>query len=223
MDKVFKVEITPGEPDGYRYCHAVWTYPPAGHAYTQAQRQARGRKLSKRWKPRCCRSTKDRLPLTWWTARPFPTSTPWLLALAQLDDTAGWRPERGCSRSVTGSTTGGQPHPRSGPPPHGGPHRPRAWWRPTYPQPPGPGTISSDDSENSCPTSAARPAASHQGTYPEVHRTTCSPPARKPVAAGEQQACSPPRAMWSRTRSFLPFLQGQEQEQHESPGMGMTP
>ena len=40
MDKVFKVEITNGEPDGYRYATQM-DLPARGAAYTQALRQAK--------------------------------------------------------------------------------------------------------------------------------------------------------------------------------------
>ena len=40
MDKVFKVEITNGEPDGYRYATQM-DLPARGVAYTQALRQAK--------------------------------------------------------------------------------------------------------------------------------------------------------------------------------------
>ena len=93
LDKVFKVEITNGEPDGYLYATQL-DLPASEDEYAQAKHQAKVTNFV-RMEAEVLQVYQGRSPLRWWTALPFPNSTPWLLS-SHSWTTPRLSPWRGC-------------------------------------------------------------------------------------------------------------------------------
>ena len=111
MDKVFKVEITNGQPDGYLYATQL-DLPARGFAYTQALRQARVTNFV-RMEAEVLQVYQGPVTADMVAGAPLSdlkTSTPWRWSWP-IWITCSWPGWRGCSRS-TGSTTAAAPSPQ---------------------------------------------------------------------------------------------------------------
>ena len=213
MDKVFKVEITNGEPDGYRYATQM-DLPARGAAYTQALRMARVTNFV-RMETEVLQVYQG--PITAGMVEGAPLSDLNTLAavLSQLDDTQAFALEG--MLKIRQEATGTQAIPVSD-------------------------ILHMADNTDRCMVAAH--ICDHLALGHLLYETELMPESAARLldvtkAGSEYQnelltVCA---HQWQRETKgvfvsqgyvepdpeFLPFLLGQEQEQQESPGMGMAP
>lgn len=213
MDKVFKVEITNGEPDGYRYATQM-DLPARGAAYTQALRKAKVANFV-RMETEVLQVYQG--PVTAGMVEGAPLSDLNTLAavLSQLDDTQAFALEG--MLKIRQEATGTQAIPVSD-------------------------ILHMADNTDRCMVAAH--VCDHLALGHLLYETELMPESAAQLldvtkAGSEYQnelltVCA---RQWQRETKgvftsqgyvepdpeFLPFLQGQEQEQQESPGMGMVP
>ena len=213
MDKVFKVEITNGEPDGYRYATQM-DLPARGAAYTQALRQARVTNFVK-MEAEVLQVYQGPVTADMVEGAPLSDLNTLALELANLDDLQ--------LAGLEGMLQIYREHHNGGP-------------------------IPTEDLHRMIDHSGACMVAAHICDYLALghllYETELMPESAAQLldvtkASSEYQnelltVCA---RQWQRETKgvftsqgyvepdpeFLPFLQGQEQEQQESPGMGMAP
>ena len=213
MDKVFKVEITNGQPDGYLYPTQL-DLPARGAAYTQALRQARVTNFVK-MEAEVLQVYQGPVTAEMVEGAPLSDLNTLAAVLSQLDDTQAFALEG--MLKIRQEATGTQAIPVSD-------------------------ILHMADNTDRCMVAAH--IWDHLALGHLLYETELMPGSAAQLldvtkASSEYQnelltVCA---RQWQRETKgvftsqgyvepdpeFLPFLQGQEQEQQESPGMGMAP
>lgn len=213
MDKVFKVEITPDEPDGYRYATQM-DLPARGTAYTQVLRKARVANFVK-METEVLQVYHGPVTADMVEGTPLSDLNTLAAVLSQLDDTQAFALEG--MLKIRQEATGTQAIPVSD-------------------------ILHMADNTDRCMVAAH--ICDHLALGHLLYETELMPESAAQLldvtkAGSEYQnelltVCA---RQWQRETKgvftsqgyvepdpeFLPFLLGQEQEQQESPGMGMAP
>lgn len=213
MDKVFKVEITNGEPDGYRYATQM-DLPARGAAYTQALRQAKVANFVK-MEAEVLQVYHGPVTADMVVGAPLSDLNTLALELANLDDLQ--------LAGLEGMLQIYREHHASGPIPTEDLHRMIDHSGACMVA----GNIRSDqelgkflDDSEMIPddvTGLLQLSKGHEELYSDLLTACAKQWRREGCGVFTSQGYVEP------DMDLVPFLLGQEQEQHESPGMGMAP
>lgn len=213
MDKVFKVEITKGQPDGYLYATQL-DLPARGFAYTQALRQARVTNFV-RMEAEVLQVYQGPVTADMVAGAPLSDLNTLALELANLDDLQ--------LAGLEGMLQIYREHHSSGPIPTEDLHRMIDHSGACMVA----GNIRSDqelgkflDDSEMMPddvTGLLHLSKGYEELYSDLLTACAKQWRRESCGVFTSQGYVEPDP------EFLPFLQGQEQEQQESPGMGMAP